>query len=112
MASYHRHRESLVTGDFLPAPDGRLVATVPFTEAERADKQRMLACYASQARRRESFPLGHERYRAAPRYDFTRPPHEGPLQYEAHGGPMRGERWRELARGALEQLKLPETPWH
>jgi N-acetylglucosamine malate deacetylase 2 len=112
MTSYHRGRESLVTGDFLPAPDGRLVATVPFTEAERAEKQRMLACYASQARGLEAFPLGHERYRAAPRYDFTRPPHEGPLQYEAHGGPMRGERWRERARRALAQLKLPETPWH
>jgi LmbE family N-acetylglucosaminyl deacetylase len=112
MTSYHRRRESLVTGEFLPAPDGRLVATVPFTEAERAEKQRMLACYASRARGLEALPLGHERYRAAPGYDFTRPPHEGPLQYEAHGGHLKGARWRELARQALVRLKLPETPWH
>lgn len=101
-----------MAGEFLPAPDGRPVATVSFSETERAARQRMLACYASQARGLEAFPVGWERYRAAPRYDFTRPPHEGPLRYEAHGGGMTGERWRELARRALEQLKLPETPWH
>jgi LmbE family N-acetylglucosaminyl deacetylase len=112
MTSYHRGRESLVAGDFLPAPDGRPVATVALTEAERVAKQRMLACHASQARVLESFPVGHERYRAAPGYDFTRPPHEGALQDEASGGRMTGARWRELARHALEQLKLPETPWH
>ncbi|MGZ3459028.1 MAG: PIG-L deacetylase family protein [Archangium sp.] len=112
MTSYHRQRESLVTGEFLLAPDGRPVATVDLTEAECAIKRRMLACYASQARVLEAFAVGQERYRAAPRYDFTRPPHEGTLHYEAHGWRMTGARWRELARQALEELKLPETPWH
>jgi LmbE family N-acetylglucosaminyl deacetylase len=112
MTSYHRHQEALVTGEFLPAPDGRPVVTVSFTEAERATKQRMLACHASQARVLESFSVERERYRAAPHYDFTRPPHEGTLQYEAFGWRMTGARWRELARQALEELKLPEIPWH
>ncbi|WPB75997.1 PIG-L family deacetylase [Archangium violaceum] len=97
---------------FLPAPDGRPVTTVAFTEAECIAKRRMLACYASQARALESFPVGSEHYRAAPRYDFTRPPHEGALQYEDSGWRMTGARWRELARAALETLKLPEAPWH
>jgi LmbE family N-acetylglucosaminyl deacetylase len=112
MTSYHRRQEALVTGEFLPAPDGRQVATVSFTEAECAAKRRMLACYASQARVLKSFRVEQERYRAAPRYDFTRPPHEGTLQYETFGWRMTGARWRELARGALEALKLPEAPWH
>ncbi|WP_375770431.1 PIG-L family deacetylase [Archangium gephyra] len=101
-----------MASEFLPAPDGRPVATVAFTEAECATKRRMLACYASQGRELQSFPVGCERYRAAPRYDFTRPPHEGALEYEASGWRMTGARWRELARAALETLRLPEAPWH
>ncbi|QRK12355.1 PIG-L family deacetylase [Archangium violaceum] len=112
MTSYHRRQEARVTGDFLPAPDGRLVATVSFTEAEHAAKRRMLTCHASQARLLETFSVEQERYRAAPRYDFTRPPHKGTLQYETHEWRMTGTRWRELARQALEELKLPEAPWH
>jgi LmbE family N-acetylglucosaminyl deacetylase len=112
MTSYHRHQEALVTGEFLPPPEGHQVATVSFTEAERTAKQRMLACCATQSRGLESFNVGQERYRAAPHYDFTRPPHEGRLQYETLGGGMTGARWRELARQALKELKLPETPWH
>lgn len=98
--------------EFLPAPDGRPVATVGFTEAESTAKRRLLACYGSQGPALESFPVGRERYRAAPRYDFTRPPHEGVLRYEAFGWGMTGARWRELARAALQTLKLPEVPWH
>jgi LmbE family N-acetylglucosaminyl deacetylase len=112
MASHHRRQEAPVTGEFLPAPDGRPVATVSFTEAERSTKQRMLACHASEARVLEGFSVEREHYRAAPHYDFTRPPHEGPLQYESSGGRMTGAHWRELVRQALEELKLPEIPWH
>jgi LmbE family N-acetylglucosaminyl deacetylase len=112
MASYHRRQGVLVTGEFLPPPDGSPVATVSFTDSERASKQRMLACYSSETRKPESFPMEQERYRAAPRYDFTRPPHEGMLQYESNVWRMTGARWRELARQALERLKLPEVPWH
>jgi LmbE family N-acetylglucosaminyl deacetylase len=112
MTSSHRHQEALVTGEFLPPPEGHKVATVCFTEAERLAKQRLLACYASRARALESFDVTQERYRAAPHYDFTRPPHEGRLQYETYGWKLTGAGWRELARGALQELKLPETPWH
>jgi LmbE family N-acetylglucosaminyl deacetylase len=111
MESHHHEQAHRLEG-FLPAPDSRPVATVSFPQAERTLKQRMLECYASRARELESFPLGQERYRAAPRYDFTRPPREGTLPYESLGGMMTGARWRELARGALQTLKLPETPWH
>lgn len=111
MESHHPGQARRVEG-FLAAPDGQPVATVTFPQAERATKQRMLECYASRAGELESFPLGQERYRAAPRYDFTRPPREGTLPYESLGGMMTGARWRELARGALQALKLPETPWH
>ena len=112
MASHHRHQEALGPGGFLPAPEERPVATVALTEAERALKRRMLACHASRARVLEAFPVEWERYRAAPRYDFIQPPHQGPLPYESFGGRMTGALWRELARRSLEELKLPEAPWH
>jgi LmbE family N-acetylglucosaminyl deacetylase len=43
------------------------------------------------------FPLEPERLRPAPAYDFTRPPHAGPLWYECLGWPLTGEQWRQNA---------------
>ena len=56
------------------------------------------------------FPLDEERFRAAPLYDFTRPPHPGTLHYERHPWGMSGERFRALARAALEEMGLPCAP--
>lgn len=113
MTSFHLGgRATPVLGEFLPTPEGLAERTVSLTESERSAKRRMLACYGTQARELRSVPVARERYRLAPPYDFTRPPHEGLLQYEAAGRRMTGARWRELARRALEELKLPETPWH
>lgn len=83
---------------FQDAPDGRPVVTVSFPEAERTAKRRLLASYASRARELSSCPVGQEHYRAAPRYDFTRAASDS--------------RWAARARRALEELKLPEAPWH
>ena len=86
--------------------------TVSFTEAEHAAKQRMLACYGSRGGEWKGLLTHRERYRLAPRYDFTRPPREGPLPYEASERDVTGSSWRTWARQALEELKLLETPWH
>ena len=94
---------------FLATPQAQPETAVFFTEAERAAKQRMLACYGGGQGR--ALPPPRERYRLAPHYDFTRPPRGGVLPYEVRGG-MTGSHWRRLARQALEELKLPETPWH
>jgi LmbE family N-acetylglucosaminyl deacetylase len=112
MTSYHRRGRALVTGEFLPAGEGGLESTLELSGEDLAAKQEMLACYASQVRVLAALPVGWERYRAAPTYDFTRPPREGPLHDEAPGWRPEGERWRELAREALEALKLLEVPWH
>jgi hypothetical protein len=47
-----------------------------------------------------------ERFRPAPAYDFTAPPHEGKLFYECFDWGMNGARFRELAAGAMEELGL------
>ena len=43
------------------------------------------------------FPIEMERFRVAPCYDFSRPPHAGPLWYEILGFSMGGEMWRRAA---------------
>ena len=71
----------------------------------------MVACHATQARVLAPFPLGPERFRSAPRYDFSRPPHPGPLHYErADSGAtwgIDGARWRAEATAAARRLGLP-----
>ncbi|HSU84187.1 MAG TPA: PIG-L family deacetylase, partial [Thermoanaerobaculia bacterium] len=61
--------------------------------------RRMIEAFATQAETLRPFlPPRGERFRPAPSYDFTRPPHEGRLQYEIWGFPIDGKRWREAAR--------------
>lgn len=109
MTSYHRLEGQLRTGVFLPGP-GRVLERVLGSE-EREQKTRMLRAFASQARVLAPFSVGAERFRAAPAYDFTRPPHEGRLHYESLGWPMTGARWRELAGTALHELGLGGSRW-
>lgn len=111
MTSYHAGAGGLVTGEFLGAGGGA-VFTFALSTADRYRKERMLACFRSQ--RRVLAPLTAaievERFRVAPRYDFTRPPHPGPLLYEQLGFPLTGERFRLLAADALSRLDLDHTP--
>lgn len=102
MTSYHRHDAKLEAGAFLTSLPRQ--AHRPLTAHDQAVKGRMLACFASQVEVLAAFDVAVERFRRAPRYDFTAPPHDGTLQFEALGWPMTGTRWRRLASGALERL--------
>jgi LmbE family N-acetylglucosaminyl deacetylase len=53
-------------------------------------KRKMMAEYPSQAHVVAQFNPLVERIRRQPEYDFTRPPHEGTLNYEAWGWTMTG----------------------
>jgi len=46
-----------------------------------------------------------ERYRWAPQYDFTAPPHEGRLYYENYPWGVKGARFRELVRSCSSQTQ-------
>lgn len=69
-------------------------------------KRRMFAAYDSQRSVLRDFDPSVERFRAAPRYDFTKPPHDGVLNYERFGDPRLGERFRERVAHALVELGL------
>lgn len=101
MTGYHAGPDGIVVGRFLPAEDADLVE-LPLSATAREAKAAMLACFATQRAVLAWFPMGEvERLRAAPRHDFTRPPHEGALFYERFPWGMTGSRFRALAAGAI-----------
>lgn len=99
----NRERRTVV-GEFLPAP-GLEEIRITLTQEERERKRRMLGCFETQSQTLRAFlPPRDERFRPAPRYDFSKPPHAGRLQYEIWGFGMTGERWREVASVLQQQL--------
>ncbi|HEV7587159.1 MAG TPA: PIG-L family deacetylase [Longimicrobium sp.] len=103
---YHAWGVGIATARFLPAPAGD-GASVPLGAADRARKQRMLGCFATQYATLAQFPAGaREHFRVSPGYDFTRPPHPGTLNYERFGWGITGPEWCALATAALRALGL------
>jgi hypothetical protein len=73
---------------------------------ERELKRAMIACHASQRAVLALFPSRLERFRAAPNYDFSRPPHMGQLYYDGFDWGISGSEWRAGARLAADRLGL------
>lgn len=107
MAGYHAVEGRMAVGRFLPGPPAEEVRTLLPTRTERALKRAMLDCFATQRSMLAELDIpDEERFRPAPRYDFSRPPHAGPLQYELWDFPLTGRAFCELARQALAELGL------
>jgi N-acetylglucosamine malate deacetylase 2 len=102
--SYHARGNEMVTCEFLPHPGIEQVRVV-LTPEMRRRKQAMIDAYISQREVLRDFPLVDEKFRIAPRYDFTQPPHPGKLFYEHFNWGMTGPQFRDLAREALNLLK-------
>ncbi len=101
-AGYHASPNGgMTTGAFLPGPQP---VRLDLTPAEQACKRAMLAAFTTQAATLAPFGTAYELFRAAPRYDFTQPPHPGPLHYERYDWGTTGARWRGLATAAHEAL--------
>ena len=103
--SYHAGNDgSMQTGAFLDLPPSPPPAVRALSPQEKAHKQQRLACFASQAETLAQFGTKRELFRVAPRYDFSQPPHPGQLLYEGFAWGMTGERFRELAAAATDEL--------
>src|SRR5205085_8052842 len=100
MTSYHNRNGAMAYAEFL-GPNNGEVRTLALSTEERAFKQRLFECYATQRETLRWFPIELERFRPAPCYDFTQPPHPGQLYYEQFHWGIRGKNWRALAREAL-----------
>ncbi|HYG21565.1 MAG TPA: PIG-L family deacetylase [Verrucomicrobiae bacterium] len=102
-AGYFNRAGIMATGEFLPRARQEVVTRV-LTPAERQFKQQLFACCQTQRDRLQYFPIGHERFRLAPVYDFAQAPHPGKLHYELFEWGTTGERWRKLAGAALRRF--------
>jgi LmbE family N-acetylglucosaminyl deacetylase len=105
MLSYHQEGDELVADRFLAAPTDRFGVSLRLSPRERRLRRQMLECFASQsALLRRIGDRAFERFRPAPRYDFSRAPHPGPLHYELMGLGVTGRSWRRLAAAAADAL--------
>jgi LmbE family N-acetylglucosaminyl deacetylase len=118
--SYHAGQQGIETGGFLPAPSRSRLGgmsrageiTFTLTDEERALKRRMFDCYASQRNVLDWFTISSEKFRRAPDYDFSQPPHRGQLMYECHNWGIDGASWREYAASAFQQLGIEHAANH
>jgi LmbE family N-acetylglucosaminyl deacetylase len=111
LASYHNRDGHRVHADFLPfwpVPTRRV--ELP-TEAQLL-KARMFRYFTTQQKVLSAFPLNVERFRIAPRYIFTVPPHDGPLDYERYCTTITGAEWRANAEKALHVLRAKRRMNH
>ena len=100
-AFYNRYGGVFRPGEFLPGPAAE---EVELDAETRLRKDRMFACFTSQRPILSHFSTRFERFRPAPRYDFSQAPHAGPLNYEEWGWELTGEKWRESAARARRAL--------
>lgn len=112
MAGYHAYGAGTFLEDALGSRAEHARATrgiqLALTDDERATKARMLDAHRTQARVLAALrtTLALEPLRLAPRVDWSRPPHDGPLHYERHPWGIDGEGFRAHARDALASLGL------
>jgi N-acetylglucosamine malate deacetylase 2 len=107
MTSYHDREGQRVVHEFLPHERAdRARRAVHLTDDEQDVKQKMFECFRTQQVVLNTFSTTIEKFRPAPRYVFTKPPHEGRLNYEKYGDRELGARWRYHAELAMAELRL------
>lgn len=104
LTSYHNYNGTRRLFDFLPFRD-LVVKTMRLTPEAQTAKRRMFDAFSSQKAVLQTFPIEVERFRRAPRYLFTVPPHDGQLDYERLCKKVTGAEWRSRAERALEVLR-------
>jgi LmbE family N-acetylglucosaminyl deacetylase len=107
-AGYHDADGSghMATQSFLPAPVSEV--TLCLKPAERVRKRRVLDCFKTQRWVLRQFGTDRERFRRAPCYRFTVPPHPWPPYYERFVRHLDGKHWRSLAAATLAKYGLRE----
>ena len=108
MPLYHAGADGPVYQDFCaeqPLPSASLL----LNDAAYERKRRMLARHFTQRNVLAPFVARHERFRAAPDYDFRALPNGGRLFYETLPVGFTGSDWQQSARAAIDAL-AQETP--
>lgn len=97
--------------DFLPGA-GREVTTFMLDREAIELKRRMFDCCATQADVLKQNPLGPERFRKPPPYDFARPPKSGAFNYEKFNVEITADEWQRLIRQAWAALFREDSVKH
>ncbi|MBI2400461.1 MAG: PIG-L family deacetylase [Deltaproteobacteria bacterium] len=105
--SYHGEGARMVTSRFLPSRSAEVC--VELSGEERVFKEEMFSCYRTQKGALKNFPIGVERFRKAPAYDFSNPPQEGRLFYQHFDWGLPGRMWTSLAIKAMQELGTGEV---
>jgi LmbE family N-acetylglucosaminyl deacetylase len=104
---YHAGNDGMEVYEFLRA-DAYEEYIYRLSPEERELKTRMIKKFSTQARTLQPFSSPEvERFRVAPQYDFTRPPHEGKLWYENFNWGVDGMTWRKMASQTLGEIFHP-----
>jgi LmbE family N-acetylglucosaminyl deacetylase len=102
---YHAGPVGFEAGTFLNFDAWMPEMFYELTDSERLRKQKLVSCFATQRETLKGFPDVTERFRIAPVYDFTRPPHQGKALYENYPWGMTAERFCQLAEEAEDELE-------
>jgi LmbE family N-acetylglucosaminyl deacetylase len=100
LTSYHNYKGQRRLFSFLPTGPNP-IRTIKLDQEAQNTKRQMFEFFESQRALLKSFPIQVERFRQAPRYLFTVPPHEGELDYERLCKRISGAEWRAQAERAL-----------
>jgi LmbE family N-acetylglucosaminyl deacetylase len=109
-AFYHASPHGIETSTFMPAPGAPAERTLTLDPDERARKRTILDCFTSQRETLKLFPLEQERFRLAPRYDFTQAPHANGFLYDRYSWGIHSQRFLELAAAAHADLISGTSP--
>jgi LmbE family N-acetylglucosaminyl deacetylase len=91
---------------FIPHDDAGPVATFRLSPAEQDLKRRMFDCHVTQRAVFPAFDATEEKFRLAPRYHFSAPPHPGDAGYNQYMGAFTGAVWRRHAWRAMRELDV------
>jgi N-acetylglucosamine malate deacetylase 2 len=109
----HRESGGIVKQRFVEDPmtpiDER--CQVELTREEQRFKRTLIGLYATQSATFKEFDVTCERFRAAPRYDFTAPPNWGRLLDQHYAAGASSSKWLALARDALRELEMTSA-WY
>ena len=106
---YHLRHNAISTDEFLSTATSSIQHEYVLSSEERLRKRQLLSCFRTQHRTLEQFSTERERYRVAPDYDFTQPPHAPPLFYDHFPWGMKSDTFCRLAREA-EALLASQEP--
>ena len=105
MPYYHASVDGWTRQSFL-AGDGSPELQLDLDADQQAFKRRLFAAHATQKAVLDSFSVATEKFRIAPKHDFTALPQVEALLYERENWGLDRHRWMALIHDAIRALEI------